>query len=93
MNPDRRDQSEGVKAQRRFSGLTKGSPREMPSLLSAADASLRRSARAFALRQSGNVHRVVDLNVFSRRPKTTFGRTSKIGPIFGSSVNDVYLRA
>jgi hypothetical protein len=23
MNPDRRDQSEGVKAQRRFSGLTK----------------------------------------------------------------------
>jgi hypothetical protein len=32
MNPDRRDQSEGVKAQRRFSGLTKGSQREMPSL-------------------------------------------------------------
>jgi hypothetical protein len=33
MNPDRRDQSEGVKAPRRFSGLTKGSQREMPSLL------------------------------------------------------------
>jgi hypothetical protein len=33
MNPDRRDQSEGVKAQRRFSGLPKGSQREMPSLL------------------------------------------------------------
>jgi hypothetical protein len=30
MYKDRRDQSEGVKAQRRFSGLTKGSRSEMP---------------------------------------------------------------
>jgi hypothetical protein len=32
MYKDRRDRSEGVEAQRRFSGLTKGSQREMPSL-------------------------------------------------------------
>ena len=32
MYKDRRDQPKGVKAQRRFSGLTKGSQREMPSL-------------------------------------------------------------
>jgi len=40
-----------------------------------------------------NVHRVAALNVFSRRPNTTLGRTSKIGPIFGSSVNDLYFLA
>ena len=40
-----------------------------------------------------NVQRVVALNVFSRRPNATFGRTSKIGPIFGSSVNDLYFFA
>jgi hypothetical protein len=36
-NPDRRDQSEGVKAQRRFSGLTEGSQREMSSLRAVKD--------------------------------------------------------
>jgi hypothetical protein len=32
MNPDRRDQSEGVKSERRISGLPKGPRSEMPSL-------------------------------------------------------------
>ena len=36
MYKDRRDQSEGVKAERRFSGLTEGSQRGMPSLLQRA---------------------------------------------------------
>ena len=40
MYKDRRDQSEGVKAQHRFSGLTEGSQREMPSLREAAGGSM-----------------------------------------------------
>ena len=53
-----------------------------------------RGEAAIAIRsetcQVQNIQRVVDLNVFSRRPNATVGRTSKIGPIFGSSVNDLY---
>src|SRR4051812_9948448 len=40
-----------------------------------------------------NVQRVVFLKSASLSPNTTLGRTSKIGPIFGSSVKDLYLRA
>jgi hypothetical protein len=36
------------------------------------------------------VQRVAALNVFSRRPKITRGRTSKIGPMSGSSFHGVY---
>ena len=52
------------------------------------DLALRRRAR-----RQENVHRVAALNFASHMPNTTSGTTSKIGPIFGSRVYDLYLRA